>query len=224
VHHVEFDTHSIMLAEGLPTESYLDTGNRASFGLPGAERARHRAMRSWALDAAAPLTVTREAVEPVWQTLACRADALGFAPAPAQELLDNPDIALRLEDGSVLAARWSSGERHLFHLPRGARPVRLLSRSARPSEVIGAFVDDRRRLGVAVCRVTLWNGLSDRVLRASDLQGAGWHGLEHDHRWTDGEAALSFPAATSADCFLEVQIASRMRYPARPNQAVVLAA
>ena len=30
-HHVELDRHGVLLAEGLPAESYLDTGNRASF-------------------------------------------------------------------------------------------------------------------------------------------------------------------------------------------------
>jgi len=29
--HVELDTHDVLLAEGLPCESYLDTGNRAAF-------------------------------------------------------------------------------------------------------------------------------------------------------------------------------------------------
>ncbi len=31
-HHVELDAHDIILAEGLPAESFLDTGNRAMFG------------------------------------------------------------------------------------------------------------------------------------------------------------------------------------------------
>jgi hypothetical protein len=30
--HVELESHDVLLAEGLPCESYLDTGNRASFG------------------------------------------------------------------------------------------------------------------------------------------------------------------------------------------------
>ena len=30
-HHVELERHGVLLAEGLPAESYLDTGNRASF-------------------------------------------------------------------------------------------------------------------------------------------------------------------------------------------------
>ncbi len=29
--HVELDTHDVILAEGLPAESYLDTGNRSQF-------------------------------------------------------------------------------------------------------------------------------------------------------------------------------------------------
>jgi hypothetical protein len=33
--YVELDAHDVMLAEGLPAESYLDTGNRADFGNGG---------------------------------------------------------------------------------------------------------------------------------------------------------------------------------------------
>jgi hypothetical protein len=32
--HVELRTHSILLAKGLPSESYLDTGNRGFFDCP----------------------------------------------------------------------------------------------------------------------------------------------------------------------------------------------
>jgi hypothetical protein len=35
-YHVELATHDVILAEGLPCESYLDTGNRAAFGEGGA--------------------------------------------------------------------------------------------------------------------------------------------------------------------------------------------
>ncbi len=31
-HHVELEHHAVLLAEGAPAESYLDTGNRARFG------------------------------------------------------------------------------------------------------------------------------------------------------------------------------------------------
>ncbi len=221
VHHVEFDSHAIMLAEGLATESYLDTGNRDSFGEPGLAPDR---AQCWPADAAAPLVVDREAVEPIWQALQRRADRLGLPAAAAPALSDDPDLCLQLEDGRVLRARWCSEARHLFQLPAGARPSHLLSRAARPSEVIGPFVDDRRLLGVAVSRVTLWSGLSDITLRDQALAGTGWHGAEDGHRWTDGCARLSLPDADDADRFVEVELAARMRYPVLPEASVKLAA
>src|ERR1019366_2668901 len=39
--HVELDRHDVLLAEGLPAESYLDTGNRATFTEGGAALAMH---------------------------------------------------------------------------------------------------------------------------------------------------------------------------------------
>jgi hypothetical protein len=33
--HVELDRHAVLLADGLPAESYLDTGNRAGFANAG---------------------------------------------------------------------------------------------------------------------------------------------------------------------------------------------
>ncbi|MBE7212025.1 MAG: Hint domain-containing protein, partial [Gluconacetobacter diazotrophicus] len=67
--HVELDRHGILVAEGLETESYLDTGNRGTF----ANGAANTAAKSWAEHAAAPLTVDRAAVEPVWNRLTARA-------------------------------------------------------------------------------------------------------------------------------------------------------
>ena len=40
-HHVELTRHSVLLAEGLPAESYLDAGDRSSFENSGGPVARH---------------------------------------------------------------------------------------------------------------------------------------------------------------------------------------
>ncbi len=40
-YHVELDSHDILLAEGLPVESYLDTGDRAMFENGGAPLRLH---------------------------------------------------------------------------------------------------------------------------------------------------------------------------------------
>ena len=207
-HHVELERHGILLSEGLSTESYLDTGNRAMFhdGAGGA------AIRP-GLRTAAPLAVARDAVEPIWSRLAERAAGLGFGPVPAMAALtDQPDLRLLLDDGRELAACWHNRQRHMFHVPRGARPIRLLSRAAVPAQAVGPFMDDRRRLGVAVERLVLWTGLQERVLPASELTMSGWHNSEGTLRWTDGNAALDLPCA-GGETFLDIHVAGTMLYP-----------
>ncbi len=218
-YHVELAEHAILLAEGLPAESYLDTGNRACFGNAAVTALRpglllETGRRNWRDDACAPLTVDRETVEPLWRQLARRAAALGLGrERPPVALSDDPALRLMLADGRVLQA--SGGRRgcHLFALPPGARPVRLVSRAAVPADLIGPFLDDRRRLGVAVEKLVLWHGLSDTVLAAAELDLPGWHQAEGGVRWTDGDAALDLPACEGADTFLAVHVAATLRYP-----------
>jgi hypothetical protein len=57
--HVELARHDVLLAEGLPCESFLDTGNRAAFGNGGVVVDAHPdfARRVWDAEACAPLVV-----------------------------------------------------------------------------------------------------------------------------------------------------------------------
>ena len=59
--HVELAAHDLLLAEGLPVESYLDTGNRAAFAQQGVPRR----VRLWARHGCAPLLLARAAQAPV---------------------------------------------------------------------------------------------------------------------------------------------------------------
>jgi hypothetical protein len=43
-YHVELSSHDVILAEGLPCESYLDTGNRAAFANGGAQHSARSLM------------------------------------------------------------------------------------------------------------------------------------------------------------------------------------
>ncbi len=70
-YHVELPAHAVLLAEGLPAESYLDTGDRHCFANAGPVAALHPAWGSAARDiravfdafGAAPLQVTGPVVE-----------------------------------------------------------------------------------------------------------------------------------------------------------------
>ncbi|MGI4796499.1 MAG: Hint domain-containing protein, partial [Janthinobacterium lividum] len=213
--HLELAEHSILLSEGLTTESYLDTGNRTLFAdvQPGTE---HRSDQV----AAAPLAVDRETVESVWQRLDTRAAELGHAlAAPEVELTTDPALRVLLDDGREITARWLDQARHFFHIPRGSRPVRLLSRASTPATVVGPFCDDRRRLGIAIERLALWNGLDERVVEAAALPEDGWHGVEGARRWTNGDAALDFTEAQGADTFLEVMVMATLPYPVERQMA-----
>jgi hypothetical protein len=58
--HIELDRHEILLAEGLPAESYLDTGNRGAFANGGAVVQACPEFAPWVREAlsCAPLVVS----------------------------------------------------------------------------------------------------------------------------------------------------------------------
>jgi hypothetical protein len=76
--HVELDTHDILLAENLPTESFLDTGNRAAFKNGGHAIQLHPefAARAWEATGCAPLVLFGERIEHVRARLSTRAALL----------------------------------------------------------------------------------------------------------------------------------------------------
>ena len=139
--HVELERHAILLAEGLPAESYLDTGNRAYFSNSGLALVLHpefhvnAGLKSWEEHACAPFAIAPEVVEPEWRVLAARAERLGYIrPAVAT----TTDAALHLvADGRTIAPVSVSGARHVFVLPAGTNDVRVASRSAIPSDFRG---------------------------------------------------------------------------------------
>jgi len=215
-HHIECQEHAILVAEGLPTESYLDTGNRLGFSrqdppVPSAARP----LRRWDQDSCAPLTTSRAFVEPVWQLLRQRAEALGLPPRGMMQRATSADPVLRLQldDGRLLAATDVTRAHQLFRVPDRRRAIALLSRSAVPADAIGPFVDDRRRLGVQVGRVVWWDGLLDTPIDVHQFAGGGWYDPEAGARWTDGCASLNLPPAAGEDCFVEIEIASSLVYP-----------
>jgi hypothetical protein len=83
--HVELETHDVLLAEGLPVESYLDTGNRDTFANAATVALHPRLERTagntlaWEAYGCAPLKVHGAEVDRLRLTLAAQAVALGRA-------------------------------------------------------------------------------------------------------------------------------------------------
>jgi hypothetical protein len=196
--HVELDRHAILVAEGLAAESYLDTGNRSVFENADALLTLHPDLsaddgqaRREALSCA-PFTVDAKRVEPVWWRLAIRASQLGFVVAEPATTTD-PALHL-LVDGRMCWPVTTTNDRHVFVLPRSAVSVRLISRATAPCEV-SPWVEDRRRLGVAVERI-VFRAPGGSFEMAADHPGLtdGWWATERNGskfcRWTNGDAGL----------------------------------
>jgi phospholipase/lecithinase/hemolysin len=197
--HVELPCHEVVLAEGLPAESYLDTGNRGSFAeaAPAAAPAPAESLRIWARSGCAPLVLGGARLAAVRRELLARAEQLGHVRTA------DPDLRAVTRGGRVLRPR-VAGRRHRFSLPAAARAVRLVSRSGVPAE-LREDSPDHRRLGIAVSRLSY----AGRQIPLSDprLQ-SGWHALECERgapawRWTDGDAGIEVPGGR----ILEVELA-----------------
>jgi antigen 43 len=201
-YHVEMERHSILLAEGVAAESYLDTGNRAFFSNAGLALLLHpefhvnAGLRCWATDACAPLAVSPAAVLPVWRPMADRAVALGYTP-PTHATTTDADIHL-VANGRRIDTIAVAGQVHSFMVPAGVKSLTLASRSIRPN-TLTPYLDDGRDIGVAVHGVVI-RGLIGRAEFSADhpALSRGWHAPERSNgflwRQTTGNAALPVDA------------------------------
>ncbi len=209
--HVELDSHDVLLAEGLPCESYLDDGNRASF-----TNAREFTQlndrldpRSWD-DACAPMIAAGPQLVSIQQRLHARAEEFGW--------VRNDDADLRiLADGVGIAPLHRVGNHYWFTVPAASR-LTLRSNSGVLAHVIPGL-GDGRRLGVAVARLSV-DG--EAIPLDADVFASGFYPAEqheqHGWRWTDGEATLQLAAA--APVMIEVELAMVVPSWVRPAPAL----
>jgi len=217
--HVELDAHALLQAEGLPAESYLDTGNRGFFSNSGAPLVLHPDLALEAgnptreMDSCAPFVWDAASVLPVWQRLEDR--AIAMAPHVAKpRTTSEPDLHLVADGRPIRPIRGQAGP-ITFILPRGTAKVRLVSRAGSPTDA-RPWLGDRRQLGVRVARIVLRDrsGACDLPLDSPDLT-EGWWTVEPEgisiRRWTDGDAVLPLPAFDGPS-MLEVYLDGKMIY------------
>jgi serralysin len=184
--HVELGRHDVVLAEGLPAETYLDTGNRLGLRngtLPVSARPVFSMQ-----EACAPLLQEGTQVVAVKQRLAERA---GAADAP-------PILTLSVAAGGrTLPPRILAPGLWRYRVPPGARSLDLHSPAWIPAACIAASLD-RRALGVRLFEVMI-----DRSHLALESRGlSGFHPVEATSegacRWTTGAGRISLPAGARA--------------------------
>jgi hypothetical protein len=208
-YHVELARHDVVLAEGLPAETYLDTGNRTMFQNGGDAVVAHAdfdaAQEAREAGSCVTFLSRPDEVEPLWRALAVRSKALGWQPPETPATVDDPDLHILVGSLRLQPLTCKDG-RYTFVLPDGGDPRFLVSRAARPCDT-RPWVDDQRRLGVRVRNLTLRNGSEVRAVAMDDTAlDQGWWAVESAAgapcRWTTGHARL--PCLGS--CVLEVEL------------------
>ena len=222
-YHIELDEHAILLAENLPAESYLDTGNRGLFDNASSPTTLHpdftggqarRVLRS-----CLPFADRPTQVEPIWRNLAARAEENGWRRPSAPGTTDDPALCALTEFGPAAPTVGAPG-RYEFTLPRGTKWVRLVSRNAMPSET-APWISDSRRLGVMLRALRLRSGVSivtvplDHPGLREGWWQPEWHGPNALCRWINGDAVVELPHEASSEVgpwVLEVGL-STVPYP-----------
>lgn len=193
-YHIETTQHSIIMADGVLTESYLDTGNRHTFqqknNLVSFTQPHNL---NWS-DAAAPLGVSREFVEPLFRQLEIRANKLGYLRQTEMPVLTTQsDLCLVTENGTIIRQIREHDDRIMFMIPPGVNVVHIVSNASRPCDVIGPFVDDRRYFGVAIGEIMMFESNKTHAITThlAETELKGWNVIAcKDERWTSGNAVL----------------------------------
>jgi hypothetical protein len=206
--HLEFDAHVAILAEGAPSESFVDCDNRWMFqnGDEYAALYPREIAQPWQF--CAPRHEAGEEVDAIRDRLSRRAEAFDDLT------LADHGLFLRADGRAVLPEIGPEGRLH-FHLPSCPEDLRLVSRHGVPAEL--GLSGDVRRLGVAVGGITLRAENSCIALGPDDLLlREGFHATEGTHRWTDGEAVLKLRLLNglAGALSLEIDVTGLPRYPA----------
>lgn len=184
--HIELDEHDILLAEGLPAESYLDCGNRSAFVNGGAyiEANPDFEPKDWRATCL-PLVKQGSEVAKAKTRLLARVFEEGH------ELTREADAHV-VADGRRIEPIRRGDERLAFALPSGCQRVVLKSNTFVPAHTRAESFDDRD-LGLCVARLQI-DG-EDVALEDATLSARDWYGPESEagqfaRRWTRGEALL----------------------------------
>jgi hypothetical protein len=224
--HVELETPDILVADGLPAESYIDVGNRGFFlesegNVSGLLLSETAPAGTGVLDHVQPRVMEGEIVKAVRARLAARSRALGWMLAPASlasfhALVDGRRVDPQVHQG---VAR--------FLIPADAKELRLVSSVSAPIAVEEDSLDPRN-LGVYLEGLAIDDGLTGRREIALDdprLTDGLW-ALERDahgvlRRWTRGNTPL--PTGLWEGClgmfFLQVAVDRSLPHWVAPASA-----
>lgn len=194
--HVELEEFGILLAEGLPAESYVDTGNRSMFQNAGEVALNPDFGPATGRPDIAGIKVAQQGpqVEAIRKRLLARAALLSGA-----RLVKDAELCLMVGAQRVdCGAPCDRDGMYRFALPAGLHDdVRIVSNSAVVRDVSAHARRDLRCIGVGIVALSIETADGVRSIALDDAALQGFHPVQDVHgvkmRWTTGEARI--PAA-----------------------------
>lgn len=180
--HIKLPKHEIIVAEDTHTESYLDTGHCEYFFDQSDRGALH-------LDGmCAPLGISEEFLIRVRTLTGGSVDRASYAQEfriPATE-----DIKVSTDLGEVSLTREVPHLKNLVYLiPEGSTKLHIRSETARPCDLIGLHLEDRRDLGVYIDSLSVFGGTWSKRF---DFNSAEVNGFNGDG-WSNGHIVVEIP-------------------------------
>jgi hypothetical protein len=187
-YHVELPRHAILIAEGTPAESYLDTGHRGLFENAGEPLILHPDLMQLRREAesVAPLCTNGPHLAAIRTRLHDRKRQAGFTIAETASLLARA--------GATLLTPVATAPNEVsFHLPPGATELSIETPVFVPAEFDPAATD-RRRLGIALAAI-LADGtpLPHHMIDPATLHEKS---PADPHTWTKNQLRLTLPPNT----------------------------
>jgi preprotein translocase subunit YajC len=222
--HLELDRFDILLAEGVASESYVDTGNRAMF--------QNAPVTSLLADFGTPsgrpqldhIEIVKKG--PKLETL--RLQLLKRAEKILKVArIKDPDLHLNVNGQKIRPLTPSSHPGRLeFSLPTSAQysDIEIVSRFAVARETTTKATRDLRHLGVCLTAISIREEQNTRYLNLSDEKLKGLHPLQNQDtpvRWTSGAAII--PAEVhhiTGNAILELHIHQTYSYWKESEQRV----
>lgn len=190
--HVELEQFDIILAEGVPAESYVDTGNRSMF-----QNAADVAMNpdfgpAEGRPEVEGIKVVQQGpvVEAIRKQLLARAEAITGA-------VRTTDAALCIEvNGQIVHSTPEFSKEGVYHfaLPANAGDIRILSRSAIVRDVTPLARRDLRQIGVGLSGIAVSTAGGRQQISLTDTALTGLNAAQDVKgtamRWTNGAAVI----------------------------------
>lgn len=206
--HVEVEGHSMIKAEGLSCESYLDVRNRGSFEIAHLDQSG-TILDPSDVQGSFPRLSEGALVEAIKERLHERALSLGWQ---RQAITEAPSLMV---DGNRVTGV-DKGEAVRFVISADASEIAIAAETFIPV-LLDPKVRDSRELGVKVLAIEATDGFQTNILRADhdDLQN-GFHGIEFEPmpaRWTGSTATVprSILSGLEGDVYLTLRLVDRAR-------------